>query len=289
MRRKYGAACICALLTMLPETGAVPFSHESKALAGTLNNSVRVGDRSGMNIVRVPRAGEKRLPLPNAERRVLGEDRSRRLSNRGSSIRGGLRVAGPQDWFWQLHSTDESAGSPLRWAMALESLKRHRRSTKPIASRELLSQIVARYGPTIAAAAERHTVSAALIAAVIAVESAGRERAVSHAGARGLMQLMPATARRFGVDDSYSARENVLGGAAYLSWLLNNFDQDPILALAGYNAGEGAVQRYDGVPPFRETRDYVVKVFDALVSAEGLCLRAPDTPRSPCDWQYATR
>ncbi|MEL6765858.1 MAG: lytic transglycosylase domain-containing protein [Pseudomonadota bacterium] len=242
-----------------------------------------------MNIVRVPRAGEKRLPLPNANRRVLRDDRSQSRSNSGTAIRGGLRAAGPQDWFWKLHSTDESAQSPVRWAQALESLKRHRRTSKPIASRALLSQIVTRYGPTIAAAAERHTISAALIAAVIAVESAGRERAVSHAGAQGLMQLMPATAQRFGVDDSYSARENIFGGAAYLSWLLNNFGQDPILALAGYNAGEGSVQRYDGVPPFRETRDYVVKVFDALVSAETLCLRAPDTPRSPCDWQYAVR
>lgn len=289
MGRKYGNVIICALLAFLVTAGPVPFSYESAANAGTLSNSVRVGDRSGMNIVRVPRAGEKRLVLPNANRRVLSDERAQRRGNSGNAIRGGLRAAGPQDWFWKLHSTDESARSPLRWSQALESLKSHRRSSKPIASRSLLSQIVTRYGPTIAAAAERHTVSAALIAAVIAVESAGREKAVSHAGAQGLMQLMPATARRFGVDDIYSARENIFGGAAYLSWLLNNFGQDPILALAGYNAGEGSVQKYDGVPPFRETRDYVVKVFDALVSAETLCLRAPDTPRSPCDWQYAVR
>ncbi|MEM7497362.1 MAG: lytic transglycosylase domain-containing protein [Pseudomonadota bacterium] len=241
-----------------------------------------------MNIVRVPQSGQQRLPLPNAERRVLGRDAGK-PSRPSGRIKGGLRAAGSQDWFWNLHSTDRSAASPLRWMRALGSLRMRRRMAKPIASRDLLSQIVTLHGPTIAAAAERHTISAALIAAVIAVESAGRERAVSHAGAQGLMQLMPATARRFGVDDSYSARENVFGGAAYLSWLLNNFGQDPILALAGYNAGEGAVKRYKGVPPFRETRDYVVKVFDALVSAESLCLTPPDTPRSPCDWQYAER
>lgn len=290
MRRECGGTSICALLCGTVLLALVPISDESFSYAGTLKNSVRVGDRSGMNIVKVPRAGEARLPLPGPDRRVLSEEPRRPSGGESRTVRrGGLRAVGPQDWFWKVHQTDRGAGSPLRWGQAIETMRQRRRRSSPIASQRLLADIVGAYGQTIAAAAERHTISEALIAAVIAVESAGRERAKSHAGAQGLMQLMPATARRFGVANSYIARENIFGGAAYLSWLLNNFGQDPLLALAGYNAGEGAVARHNGVPPYRETRDYVVKVFDALVAVESLCLQAPDTPRSPCDWQLAQR
>ena len=118
-------------------------------------------------------------------------------------------------------------------------------------------------------------VSPALALAVIAVESAGRSDAVSTAGAEGLMQLMPATAARFDVADSFDARQNIRGGIRYLDWLMGRFDGDPILALAGYNAGEGAVTRHGGVPPFAETRDYVPKVLAAFSVARGLCATPP--------------
>jgi soluble lytic murein transglycosylase-like protein len=96
--------------------------------------------------------------------------------------------------------------------------------------------------------------------------------------------LIPATARRFGVADSFDPDQNIGGGAAYLDWLLRNFGEDAILALAGYNAGEGAVEQYKGVPPYSETRDYVVKVFDALAAAEPLCRAAAASPRRACGW-----
>ena len=110
---------------------------------------------------------------------------------------------------------------------------------------------------------------------MISVESSGRADAVSGAGAEGLMQLMPATAARFGVNDSMVPEDNIKGGVAYLDWLLGQFDGDPILALAGYNAGEGAVQRSEGVPNYAETRDYVPKVLAAFSVAKGLCNTPP--------------
>ena len=117
--------------------------------------------------------------------------------------------------------------------------------------------------------------SPAFVLAVIAIESAGQTDAVSHAGAVGLMQLIPATAARFGVEDSRDPSQNVKGGVAYLDWLLNEFDNDPVLALAGYNAGEGAVRKHQGVPPFNETRAYVPKVLAAWNVARSMCLTPP--------------
>ncbi len=113
----------------------------------------------------------------------------------------------------------------------------------------------------IRAAAQRHALPESLLAAVIAVESGFNPKAVSPKGAKGLMQLMPETARRFGVKDIFAVQENIDGGAAYLRWLLTQFDNDLQLALAAYNAGEGAVARAGRrIPAYAETQDYVAKV-----------------------------
>jgi Transglycosylase SLT domain len=109
-------------------------------------------------------------------------------------------------------------------------------------------------------------VSADLVRAVIAVESEFDALAVSSKGAQGLMQLMPHTARRFGVGDSFDARQNIFGGTQYLRFLLDLFSGNVELTLAAYNAGENAVQRYHGIPPYRETRQYVAKVQGLLGS-----------------------
>ena len=116
------------------------------------------------------------------------------------------------------------------------------------------------YDKHIEDAAAAQGVSAALVKAVIQVESEWDALAVSSKGARGLMQLMPFTAERFGVADSFDARQNIFGGARYLRVLLDLFGGDVDLALAGYNAGENAVLRYGGIPPFKETRGYVQKI-----------------------------
>ena len=103
-----------------------------------------------------------------------------------------------------------------------------------------------------------------LVLAVIRVESNFNPQALSPKNAQGLMQLIPATAERFGVNDVWNPEENIRGGMAYLRWLLDHFDGDMILALAGYNAGEGAVARYGGVPPYAETQAYVQKITQIL-------------------------
>lgn len=109
-------------------------------------------------------------------------------------------------------------------------------------------------------AAQHHGVSEGLVKAIMHTESGFNIHARSPVGAQGLMQLMPATARRFNVSNAYDPQQNIFGGVKYLSWLLKRFNGDTRLAIAAYNAGEGNVDKYGDVPPFRETRDYVKRV-----------------------------
>ncbi|MEN5173609.1 lytic transglycosylase domain-containing protein [Acinetobacter higginsii] len=116
------------------------------------------------------------------------------------------------------------------------------------------------FDPLIRQAAQQHGVSEGLIKAVMHTESGFNINARSPVGAQGLMQLMPATARRFNVNNAYDPQQNIFAGAKYLSWLLKRFNGDTRLAIAAYNAGEGNVDKYGGIPPFRETQDYVRRV-----------------------------
>ena len=109
-------------------------------------------------------------------------------------------------------------------------------------------------------AGEKQGVDPRFIHAVIKQESRYNPKAVSYVGAQGLMQMMPATAERFGLKDPFDPKANVEAGTKYLKWLLKRFGGDVSLALAGYNAGEGAVDKYKGVPPFNETQNYVKKI-----------------------------
>ncbi|HEX9857674.1 MAG TPA: lytic transglycosylase domain-containing protein, partial [Paracoccaceae bacterium] len=145
-----------------------------------------------------------------------------------------------------------------------------------------MQEIAQSYGKDILTATLGTEVSPALVLAVIGIESAGRADAVSSAGAQGLMQLIPATATRFGVSDSSNASQNIRGGVAYLDWLMKEFDRDPLMVLAAYNAGEGAVTANAGVPPYAETRDYVPKVLAAWQVAQGLCQTPPELVSDPC-------
>ena len=116
------------------------------------------------------------------------------------------------------------------------------------------------YDHYIRQAAQTHGVSEGLIKAVMHTESGFNINARSPVGAQGLMQLMPATAKRFNVSNAYDPQQNIFAGAKYLAWLLKRFNGNISLALAGYNAGEGNVAKYGGIPPFRETQDYVRRV-----------------------------
>jgi hypothetical protein len=113
--------------------------------------------------------------------------------------------------------------------------------------------------------ADRHGLDRSLLTAVVKVESNFDPFAVSNRGACGLAQLIPSTAQRFRTDDVFDPRQNLEGAARYLRWLLDRYDGDVELALAAYNAGEGAVDRHRGVPPFAETRSYVSRVRDEAI------------------------
>ncbi|MDX9858169.1 MAG: transglycosylase SLT domain-containing protein [candidate division Zixibacteria bacterium] len=147
---------------------------------------------------------------------------------------------------------------PVRQPIELPSKKEPMPVESP-AKQSSTDVIRSRFGDLIDRAAEEHNLDSALIASVIRVESEGDPAAVSPAGAKGLMQLMDGTAAELGVVDSLDPAQNIEGGSRYLAAMLKRFG-DVRLALAAYNAGPGAVERFDGVPPFRETREYVEKV-----------------------------
>ena len=132
--------------------------------------------------------------------------------------------------------------------------------TKPGVNFRTLRLNTTAYQAEIAAAAREHGVDESIVRAIIHAESAFNPNALSRVGAQGLMQLMPATARRFGVGNAFDANQNIRGGVQYLAWLLKRFNGNLTLAAAGYNAGEGAVAKYGGVPPYNETRRYVERV-----------------------------
>lgn len=179
------------------------------------------------------------------------------------------------DWFWSAVSPRLADTGPGRLDLALRALGQAPDGPMAGPRIQALQDIARRHGADIMRETVGTGVSPALVLAVIMTESAGRSDAESTAGAVGLMQLMPATAERFGVTDRLNAGQSIRGGVKYLDWLLGEFGGDPVLALAGYNAGEGAVRDNGGVPPYAETRAYVPKVLAAFSVARGLCQTPP--------------
>ena len=192
------------------------------------------------------------------------------------------------DWFWQDVSPDLTLTGPSRLEPALVRLSTPPQGKGVTQPRlQLLQDIAGAHGAEILRASVGTQVSPALALAVIAVESAGKAEAVSGAGAQGLMQLMPDTAKRFGVDNSLDAAQNIAGGVRFLDFLMTRFGGDPILVLAGYNAGENSIAQHNGVPPYAETRDYVPKVLAAFQVAKGLCLTPPELISDGCAFRRA--
>lgn len=184
------------------------------------------------------------------------------------------------EWFWSTVSPEISKGGPANLQKAFAALENKQGLITP--RLQDLQNIAATHGIDILKATVGTEVSPAWVLALISVESAGRADAISSAGAQGVMQLIPATAERFGVTDPVDPAQNIKGGVAYLAWLMSHFDGDPILAMAGYNAGENAVTENGGVPPFAETRAYIPKVLSAWRVAKGLCQTPPELLTDGC-------
>ncbi|WP_299427020.1 lytic transglycosylase domain-containing protein [uncultured Shimia sp.] len=190
---------------------------------------------------------------------------------------------GAMAWFWEEVSPKLDDTSPGRLEGALNKMsKPPEGKAVPTPRLTTLQAIVQGHGIDILRSTIGTQVSPALVLAVIAVESGGKADAVSGAGAEGLMQLMPDTAARFGVEDSFDGAGNIAGGAKFLDFLMNKFDGDPILVLAGYNAGENSITEHAGVPPYAETRAYVPKVLAAFQVARALCMTPPELISDGC-------
>jgi len=142
-------------------------------------------------------------------------------------------------------------------------------------------QPAAKVNELVASIAKRHDVEALLVDSVIRVESNYNPYAVSPKGAMGLMQLIPGTARRFGVSDTFHPEQNIEGGVRYLKYLMELYGGDERLALAAYNAGEGAVAKYNGIPPYPETRNYVYQVGKRLGQSREAQKKAQASKQEP--------
>lgn len=179
-------------------------------------------------------------------------------------------------WFWGAVPTAIDAPGPERLQAALTLMQTAPDARAVPAPRLQHLQGLARdHAARLLMSSVGTRVSPALALAVMSVESGGVTHAESGAGAQGLMQLMPDTAARFDVTDPLDPAQNIRGGIAYLDWLIGHFDGDMLLALAAYNAGEGAVRDHGGIPPYPETRAYIPKVLAAWTVARGLCQTPP--------------
>lgn len=232
--------------------------------------------------VTVPQSGAKRITIqidPQAQAAALAPKTPAPAETEVSAV-----APAPQqtewDWFWNTVSPRLDQAGPANIRKALDLLETQEGMKQP--RLQHLQSIAQAHGLEILKATIGTPVSPALVIALISVESGGRVDVESSAGAQGLMQLIPDTAARFGVSDSNDPSQNIKGGVAYLNWLITYFQGDPILALAGYNAGENAVKENGGVPPYPETRAYVPKVLAAWKVARGLCLTPPELLSDGC-------
>lgn len=229
----------------------------------------------------VPKTGQKRIKVqidPAAQKAALAVPKPQPETPQAEpEVPSTL---GQYSWFWDKVSPSIFDVQPGRLDTIMEVITG---SGKVAAPRLQHMQSIAQInGVEILKSTIGTRVSPALVLAVISVESSGKVDATSKAGAQGLMQLMPDTAARFGVQNSLVAADNIAGGVKYLDWLMGEFASDPVLVLAGYNAGEGSVRSHEGVPPFAETRDYVPKVLAAFQVARGLCKTPPELITDGC-------
>jgi soluble lytic murein transglycosylase-like protein len=226
-----------------------------------------------------PRAEPAIPPRPSAAKAVTGGSPAAIPVTSG----GHAAPQGAFSWFWQHISPKAEDSGPGRLEQAVLALSKAPAGQEVVVPRlQELQQIAAAHGSTLLRTTVGTQVSPALALAVISVESAGHADAISSAGAKGLMQLMPETAKQYGGSDLANPEQNITGGVAFLNTLMGKFDRDPVLVLAAYNAGETAIAEHGGVPPFAQTRDYVPKVLAAFQVARGLCLTPPELISDGC-------
>jgi membrane-bound lytic murein transglycosylase B len=205
-----------------------------------------------------------------AGQRVVFDD-GRALAVRGVEVRGDVAVLQLEDGGTLIVPADRIKGqesapdpAPPRIEEAVTGAL-----VEELGTGDRWREVAGAYADLIADAAQRNGIDPALLTAVVKVESDFDAFAVSYRGACGLGQLIPATARRFATQDVFDPAQNLEGSARYLRWLLDRFGGRMDLALAGYNAGEGAVDRYGAIPPFRETLSYVNQVLEHAGRLEG--------------------
>ncbi len=229
-------------------------------------------------IVKPPKAGAKKLITIQ----ILPENTKQEVKTPLGPVM--VVAASDQfDWFWAEISPDLSAARAGRFQEALQQLARAPEGqavTPPRIAR--FQQIIASHGASILRATVGTKLSPALILAMISAGDDGKSYATSRVGALGVMGLSPEIAKRFGVSDASDPLQNIKGGVAYMAWLLARFGNDPILALAAYNAGEAAIADNNGVPPIARTRAYVPEVIAAFQVARALCLTPPELFSDGC-------
>lgn len=222
--------------------------------------------------------------LPKIDVQITVQDTVVTVAKPAETVKAGKTGSiGKYGWFWEQVSPEIGETGDGRLEPALKALSAGPAGRGVKAPRlQALSDIARTHGSEILIATVGTQVSPALVLAMISVESGGNSEAVSRAGAQGLMQLMPVTSERFDVEDPFDSADNIGGGVAFLDVLMTSFERDPILVLAGYNAGENAVRKAQGVPEYPETRDYVPKVLAAYSVARGLCRTPPELITDGC-------
>lgn len=281
MRVTFVLVALCALSFSSPPAVAEGDSSFPQFSAKRVKPP-KAGAKRRITVQIAPRADPAVPPRPNAQVAAAAVVAPTKPAGPAAPVGG-------YGWFWNAVSPELEASGPGRLRQALDTLAGRQPGQGVAAPRlQALQAIASKYGTDILRETVGTRVSPALALAVIAVESAGRADAVSNAGAAGLMQLMPDTAKRFGVTDRADPVQSIRGGVAFLDFLMEKFAGDPILVLAGYNAGENAIPKHKGVPPFAETRDYVPKVLAAFKTARGLCLTPPELVSDGCVFAVAS-
>ena len=289
MRQSIRATLAVPILTALLAVAGASSRVSAQEVAGETAAAAPPG---GFTFKRVtpPKPGQKRITIqiaPEDLARQQALPKPRPKDPDAAAPRPAAASPGHYAWYWEAVSPRLEDSGPGRLQTAILGLTRAPGGGGVSAPRlDTLMGIAQAHQADILMTTAGSRVSPALVLAVISVESAGRVDAVSHAGAAGLMQLMPATAARFGVTDRANAGQNIKGGVAYLDFLMKKFAGDPVMVLAGYNAGENAVDTHGGVPPYAETRDYVPKVLAAFEVARSLCKTRPELVSDGCVFSF---